>query len=55
MKLSKALLGAILIGISVQTSSCKQEENLPQPQAENQGNNHGNNEALGNCPACGMG
>lgn len=52
MKLSKALLGAILIGVSVQTTSCEiNEEDLPQPSSEQEG------EVVipYDCPACGMG
>jgi hypothetical protein len=55
MKLPKALLGAILVGITVQTTGCTQEE-LPGPRTE-QGGEKGKEvvKVPDNCPACGMG
>ena len=58
MKLSKALLGAILIGVSVQTTSCEiNEEDLPQPSSNPQLDEEHNGEIFipENCIACGMG
>lgn len=55
MKLPKALLSAIVVGIAVQTTSC-QKGDLPEPTAEN--GLKGKKEAVKepyNCPACGMG
>jgi hypothetical protein len=52
MKLSKSLLSAIVIGIAIQTTvvSCgKDDEPKPKKEEPKQ------NQALGNCPACGMG
>ncbi|GAA4443532.1 hypothetical protein GCM10023188_44410 [Pontibacter saemangeumensis] len=55
MKLPKALLGAILVGITVQTTGCTQEE-LPGPRTE-QGGEKGKEvvKVPDNCTACGMG
>ena len=55
MKLPKALLGAILVGITVQTTGCTKEE-LPGPKME-QGGEKGKGvvKVPDNCPACGMG
>ncbi|WP_181885111.1 chryseobasin-related MNIO class RiPP peptide [Pontibacter diazotrophicus] len=55
MKIPKALLGAILVGITVQTTGCTQEE-LPGPRTE-QGGEKGKEvvKVPDNCPACGMG
>lgn len=61
MKISKALLGAILVGVSVQTtlSSCTKENKIkPQPVAEQQSetmNTPNNPPNCEPCPACGMG
>ncbi|WP_162902809.1 chryseobasin-related MNIO class RiPP peptide [Taibaiella koreensis] len=66
MKVSKALLGAILVGITVQTAatSCsKKETNRITPQTGAQAGEqvqppHSNPEPPqpgGNCPGCGMG
>lgn len=55
MKLPKALLGAILVGITVQTTGCTKEE-LHGPKTE-QGGEKGKRavKVPDNCPACGMG
>ncbi|MDF7814827.1 hypothetical protein P1X16_25845 [Hymenobacter sp. YC55] len=55
MKLPKVLLGAILVGITVQTTSCTKKD-APEPNGENVGKK-GKEEAKVpfNCPACGMG
>lgn len=59
MKLSKALLGAILLGVAVQTTtSCtKKDKDLIKPTAEAQANEQpaNQNPDPGSCPACGMG
>ena len=56
MKLSKALLGAMLVGISVQTTSCSiSEEDLPKPTTEQGEENNGEIIVPEDCPACGMG
>lgn len=52
MKLPKALIGAILVGIMAQTTSCTKGE-LPMPDAE-KGGKQVIKEPY-NCPACGMG
>lgn len=54
MKLQKALLGAILVGITVQTTACTEE--LPGPKTE-KGDEKGKGvvKVPDNCPACGMG
>jgi hypothetical protein len=60
MKISKALLGAILVGVAVQTtaSSCnKKDKDLIKPQSEVQANEQPapQNSDPACCPACGMG
>ncbi|MGV3538967.1 MAG: hypothetical protein ACO1OQ_04105 [Rufibacter sp.] len=57
MKLPKSVLGAILLGITVQTTSCIGEEELPQPTAEQEkgSSENGPKPSPINCPACGMG
>jgi hypothetical protein len=61
MKVSKALLGAILVGIAVQTTattSCtKKNENKIKPQTESKSNTTPTpeNQNPDSCPACGMG
>ncbi|WP_158605888.1 hypothetical protein [Taibaiella sp. KBW10] len=57
MKISKKLIGAIVVGIAIQvsTTSCNKKEIKPQkaPNAENgQPVNH---DPVLDCPACGMG
>jgi hypothetical protein len=61
MKISKTLLGAILVGVAVQTtaSSCtKKDKDAIKPKSEVQANEQAatqNNPDPGSCPACGMG
>jgi hypothetical protein len=60
MKLSKALLGAILVGVAVQvtTTSCTKKDNdLIKPQAGIQSEQQSSQTPEPNpvCPACGMG
>lgn len=59
MKLSKALLGAILVGISVQTtqSSCnkKEKEELTRPHSGNPAVPQDGEHPVDPCPGCGMG
>ena len=55
MKLSKSLLSAILIGITVQATSCTKDENLPQPDSEKETNSKTKTKVPDNCPGCGMG
>ena len=52
MKLSKALLSAILVGATVQTITSCGKKDAPKPTAEN--NQNGKKEPL-NCPGCGLG
>ncbi len=57
MKVSKALLGAILVGITVQVAatSCTKKED-PQPQTEKHGPRPATGSDIDNsCPGCGMG
>lgn len=55
MKLSKALLGAILLGITVQTTGCKEKE-LPGPKSEKEeSGKKGEKTVPVSCPMCGMG
>lgn len=54
MKLSKALLGAILVGITVQTTSCSKKDKEVTPQAQ-QNPKEEIKTPDGGCPACGMG
>ncbi|WP_449404451.1 chryseobasin-related MNIO class RiPP peptide [Hymenobacter crusticola] len=55
MKLPKALLGAMLVGITVHATSCTKNGD-PQPKSE-RGEKNGKETAKTpvNCPACGMG
>ena len=56
MKLSKALLGALLLGIAIETSSCNKKDDNPTPLVTEQDdtvNPKQNPEDC--CPACGMG
>ena len=55
MKLSKSLLGAILIGISLQSCSLILEDDFPKPSSEQEGENGEGVVVPENCPACGMG
>lgn len=52
MKLSKALLGAILVGVTVQTIGCTKKD-APEPKKEKGGKEV--TKSPDNCPACGMG
>ena len=55
MKLSKSLLGAIVIGIAVQTTvtSCKKDHSDPKPKEQKK--EEPKNAFPDGCPACGMG
>ncbi|MCC3160798.1 hypothetical protein LJ737_26410 [Hymenobacter sp. 15J16-1T3B] len=53
MKLSKAVLGAVLIGLTVQTTGCVKKD-TPAPKGE-QGGKGGKTVTPDNCPGCGMG
>ena len=59
MKLPKALLGAIAVGVAVQaTTSCGSKKNDPTPKEEQASNGKTNPEGSKtpiNCPACGLG
>lgn len=56
MKLSNALLGALLLGIAVETTSCNKDDNTKVPPQENKDDsNPVNNPDPYDCPACGMG
>ena len=49
MKLSKALIGAILVGITLQTVGCDKDDTT-KPDKDSK-----KKKAVYNCPACGMG
>jgi len=55
MKLSKSLLGAIMIGITIQTTvvSCGKDEQ-PKPK-DKQSSTSTPEQNVGSCPGCGMG
>lgn len=53
MELSKALLGALLLGIAVETSSCTKDD--AQNVTPANGTEQTNPAHPDNCPACGMG
>jgi hypothetical protein len=61
MKISKSLLQAILVGITVGTTapSCekmdKEDELMQLESREQHENQNGENQNWDNCPACGMG
>lgn len=58
MELSKALLGALLLGIAVETSSCTKDESknvTPANNGEQMQNPSATPEHSDNCPACGLG
>ena len=57
MKLPSSVLGAILLGIAVQTTGCQKEEVEPQSKnKKEETNNKPTSEKVpDNCPACGMG
>ncbi len=50
MKLSKALIGAMLIGITIQATGCDKDDTT-KPDKEGSKKK----KAVYNCPACGMG
>jgi len=55
MKLSKALLSAILVGVTVQaTTSCNKKEDPEPKTTATQSSGNGMKEPI-NCPACGLG
>ena len=55
MKLSKAVLGALLVGITVQTTGCTKKDD-PAPKGEQAGKEGKPDvKAPDYCPACGMG
>lgn len=56
MKLSKSLLSALLVGISLQTVSSCGKEKLPEPKDKKEAKKEDRKPTVpGNCPACGMG
>ncbi len=58
MELSKVLLGALLLGIAVETSSCTKDDAknvAPANNTEQTQNPSVSPEHPDNCPACGMG
>ncbi|QHT70924.1 hypothetical protein GXP67_31890 [Rhodocytophaga rosea] len=55
MKLSKTLLGAILLGIALETTSCLTAEEAPQPESEQGSKNEPEGTIPDSCPGCGMG
>lgn len=55
MKLSQALLGAILVGVTVQASSCKKNDNKPKGKPNTTIGNGGLANPGDGCPACGRG
>lgn len=54
MKLPKALIGAILIGITIQTTGCDKDDPAKPDTQQASGSNKIKN-VPDNCPACGMG
>ncbi|WP_165903738.1 hypothetical protein [Hymenobacter gummosus] len=52
MKLPKAVLGAVLVGLAVQTTSCIKKDEV-KPNGEKTGQKGG--KTIDSCPACGMG
>ncbi|WP_158267511.1 chryseobasin-related MNIO class RiPP peptide [Adhaeribacter arboris] len=56
MKLSKTLLSALLLGITVQTTTSCEKKELPQPNSgKEESSKEQGKEAPVNCPGCGMG
>lgn len=55
MKLSKALLGAIVVGITVQTTVSCAKKNAPDPKEQTAKAEKEPVRPPDNCPACGMG
>ncbi|WP_207426253.1 hypothetical protein [Pedobacter sp. SYSU D00535] len=54
MKLPKALLGAILLGVTLQTTSCEAEDEAS-PEQEQAAKEKTTKTTSDPCPACGMG
>ncbi|WP_310392841.1 hypothetical protein [Hymenobacter sp.] len=54
MKIPKVLLGAILVGMAVQTTGCKKGDE-PKPKGEQVGKGEVTPPNAYNCPACGRG
>ena len=54
MKLSKALIGAILIGITIQTTGCDKDEST-KPDTETSPETGNKKNFPDSCPGCGMG
>lgn len=54
MKLSKSLLGAIVIGVALQAASCKKDKDQAKPDTEKAGGKKGT-PLPGGCPFCGRG
>lgn len=52
MKLPKALLGAILVGVAVQSTSCIKKDDPAPKEGQQKG---GKSAPPVNCPACGLG
>ena len=57
MKLSNALLGALLLGIAVETSSCNKADDKKVTPSQTTDDTKPQNQPMpqDNCPACGMG
>jgi len=57
MKIPKSLIGAILVGIAVQTTttSCEKKDNDSLKQEQKQASDVDHNQPPYDCPACGMG
>ncbi|HEX8329761.1 MAG TPA: hypothetical protein VF629_19650 [Hymenobacter sp.] len=54
MKLSKALLGAILVGVTAQATGCTKGEE-PKPKQEQKKKGESGTKTPDYCPGCGMG
>ena len=54
MKLSRALIGAILIGITIQTTGCDKDEST-KPDTETTPGIKNKKNIPDSCPGCGMG
>jgi hypothetical protein len=52
MKLPKAVLGAVLVGLAVQATSCVKKDDA-KPKGEKTSEKGG--KTIDSCPACGMG
>lgn len=55
MKLPKALLGAIVIGIAVNASSCGKDRDSLADKEKKEAKKENPNPKPGECPACGLG